>query len=147
MKPQVLTLGIALALSACATKQIELYPDFDGGAAQEAGTPSPDAMAVLMGHIKDPPPSLEDVRGKRYQSASADWAASPWQELRFSIPQTQCYAYSYASEGAGGTAKATAFAKGDLDGDGTAAVYSITIAPDAAFRAQIGAMVKDDPDE
>jgi type II secretory pathway pseudopilin PulG len=93
------------------------------------------------------PPSVDDIRGKKYQSTQADWAASPWHELQFSIPQPQFYAYSYVSEGAGSTAKATALAKGDLDSDGNVATYSITVTPDATFHAQVAAIVKEDPDE
>ncbi len=93
------------------------------------------------------PPSVDDVRGKKYQSTQADWAASPWHELQFSIPQPQFYAYSYVSVGAGSTAKATALAKGDLDSDGNVATYSITVTPDATFHAQVAATVKEDPDE
>jgi type II secretory pathway pseudopilin PulG len=119
-------------------------------ATQPVGT-SPD-NAHAMRHFppsstRSVPPSLDDVRGKRYQSAAADWAMTPWHELQFSIPQPQYYAYSYASEGAGTTAKATARAQGDLDGDGTTSNFSITIAPDAQFRAQAGPIVKEDPDE
>jgi hypothetical protein len=109
-------------------------------------------FAHAMRHFPSPstqsvPPRLEDVRGKRYQSAAADWAASPWHELQFSIPQPQYYAYSYESEGAGATAKAVAVARGDLNGDGTVATYSVPITPDAKFHAQIGALIKEDSDE
>lgn len=119
-------------------------------ATQPVGT-SPD-NAHAMRHFppsstKSVPPTLEDVRGKMYQSAAADWAVTPWHELQFSIPQPQYYAYSYASEGAGATAKATATARGDLDADGNAATYSITIAPDAKFHAQAGPIMKENPDE
>jgi hypothetical protein len=119
-------------------------------ATQPVGT-IPDA-AHAMRHFPPPsshgvPPSLEDVRGKRYQSAAPDWAASPWHELGFSIPQPQCYAYSYASEGAGATAKAQAIARGDLDGDGTVATYALPIVPDGAFHAVVGTLSKEDPDE
>jgi type II secretory pathway pseudopilin PulG len=93
------------------------------------------------------PPNVESIRGKKYQSTQADWAASPWRELRFSIPQPQYYAYSYVSEGAGATAKATAFARGDLDSDGNVATYSITVTPDADYHAQVAAIAKEDPDE
>ena len=117
---------------------------------QPVGT-SPD-NAHAMRHFppsssRSVPPSIEDVRGKKYQSAAADWAMTPWHELQFSIPQPQYYAYSYASEGAGTTAKATAIAQGDLDGDGTPAKFSITITPDGQFRAQVGPIAKEDPDE
>jgi len=136
------------SLSTLAKASAAYYEASD--ATQPVGT-SPD-NAHAMRHFpptstRSVPPSLEDVRGKRYQSAAADWAMTPWHELQFSIPQPQYYEYSYVSEGAGATAKATAVAKGDLDGDGIAATYSITIAPDGQFRAQVGAIAKEDPDE
>lgn len=93
------------------------------------------------------PPTLDDVRGRKYQSATADWGASPWHELQFSIPQPQYYAYSYAAEGSGATAKATASAKGDLDADGILSTYAISVAPDSSFHAVVGAITKEDPDE
>jgi len=119
-------------------------------ATQPVGT-SPD-NAHAMRHFppsstRSVPPTVDDVRGKRYQSVAADWAMTPWHELQFSVPQPQYYAYSYASEGAGATAKATAIARGDLDGDGSGSVYSITVAPDAQFHAQAGPIAKEDPDE
>jgi hypothetical protein len=136
------------SLSTLAKASAAYYEASD--ATQPVGT-SPD-NAHAMRHFpasstRSVPPSLDDVKAKRYQSAAADWASTPWHELQFSIPQPQFYAYSYVSEGAGATAKATGIAKGDLDGDGNAATYSITIAPDPQFRAQVGAIVKEDPDE
>jgi Tfp pilus assembly protein FimT len=136
------------SLSTLAKASVAYYEASD--ATQPVGT-SPD-NAHAMRHFppsstRSVPPSLEDVKGKKYQSAAADWVMTPWHELQFSIPQPQYYAYSYASEGAGATAKATATARGDLDGDGISGTYSITIAPDAQFRAQIGPIMKEDPDE
>ncbi|MGO8996489.1 MAG: type II secretion system protein [Polyangiaceae bacterium] len=136
------------SLSTLAKASAAYYEESD--ATQPVGT-SPD-NAHAMRHFpasstRSVPPSIDDVKGKKYQSAAADWAMTPWHELQFSIPQPQYYMYSYASEGAGATAKATAIAKGDLDGDGIAGTYSITIAPDAQFRPQWGAIVKEDPDE
>jgi hypothetical protein len=87
------------------------------------------------------------VRGQRYQSARADWDASPWRELHFSIVQPQCYRYDYQSEGAGAAAKATITAEGDLDGDGHRSHYSVTITPDEALSAQVGPITKQDPEE
>ncbi len=83
------------------------------------------------------PPLLADVRGKRYQSVLADWSASPWNEMHFSIPQPQYYAYSFESEGHGAEAKATATAQGDLDADGILSTYRLRIAPDAELHAQV----------
>jgi type II secretory pathway pseudopilin PulG len=88
------------------------------------------------------------VRGKRYQSNLADWSASPWRELRFSIVQPQCYRYTFESEGAGATARAVVTAEGDLDGDGIRSTYSLTIAPDESLSAQVGkTMTKKDVEE
>lgn len=120
-------------------------------ATQPAGA-SPQAVHAMR-HF--PPKSTvavpEDplsVRGKRYQSNLADWAVSPWRDLRFSIVQPQCYQYSFDAEGAGASAKATVTAEGDLDGDGIRSLFSLTIAPDSALTAVPAAqMVKKDAEE
>jgi hypothetical protein len=93
------------------------------------------------------PAEAISVRGQRYQSNNADWAASPWKELGFSIVQPQCYQYGFESEGAGAQAKATVTAEGDLDADGQRSKYSITIIPDDALTAKIGPLQKADPEE
>jgi type II secretory pathway pseudopilin PulG len=88
------------------------------------------------------------VRGRRYQSNLADWSASPWRELRFSIVQPQCYQYSFDADGAGATAKAVVTAEGDLDGDGVRSTYSLEIAPDQGLTARIATtMTKKDAEE
>lgn len=88
------------------------------------------------------------VRGKRYQSNSADWAASPWKDLQFSIVQSQCYRYAYEAQGAGPSAKATITAQGDLDGDATQSTYSLTVSPDDALEAKVAPqMTRQDPEE
>jgi Tfp pilus assembly protein PilE len=83
------------------------------------------------------PPSTDLVKGQKYRSADADWAASPWRELHFSISQPQCYTYSFESEGSGAAAKATITAQGDLDGDGHLSTYRLTITPDSSFKARV----------
>lgn len=88
------------------------------------------------------------VRGRRYQSNLADWSASPWRELRFSIVQPQCYQYSFDAQGAGGTAKAIVTAEGDLDGDGVRSLVSLEVIPDEGFTAQVAkTMTKKDVEE
>lgn len=88
------------------------------------------------------------VRGTRYQSTPADWAASPWRDLHFSIVQPQCYQYSFEADGAGATAKAIVTAQGDLDGDGSRSTYSLEIRPDQALGAQVSkTMTKTDAEE
>jgi hypothetical protein len=88
------------------------------------------------------------VRGKKYQSNTADWAGSPWRELGFSIVQPQCYQYSFEASGSGGNARATVIAQGDLDGDGTRSKYSLTIIPDENLTAVVAKeIVREDPEE
>lgn len=88
------------------------------------------------------------LRGHRYQSNLADWSASPWRELRFSIVQPQCYQYAFESDGAGATAKALVSAEGDLDGDGIRSSYSLSVAPDQGLTAQVAkTMTKRDVEE
>jgi len=119
-------------------------------ATQPAGS-TPEAVHAMRhfppASTKSVPPNADDVKGKRYQSAIADWNTSPWRELRFSISLPQYYAYSYESVGTGATAKATAIAQGDLDGDGEKSRYRITIAPDGAFNAQVSPLEKVEPEE
>jgi hypothetical protein len=132
-----------------ATAAAEYYNTSD--ATQPTGA-SPEAVHAMR-HF--PPSSRvavpEDpmsVRAKRYQSNQADWAASPWRELHFSIVQPQSYQYSFDSESAGATAKATVRAEGDLDGDGHRSVYSLGIMPDEKLNAQVAhEMTKTDPEE
>lgn len=94
------------------------------------------------------PEDALSVRGKKYQSNSMDWAASPWRDLQFSIVQPQCYQYAFESQGSGATAKATVLAEGDLDGDGTRSMYSLVIAPDESLTAQVSRdMERTNPEE
>jgi hypothetical protein len=93
------------------------------------------------------PSSLDYVRAKRYRSSPADWDASPWKELRFNMPEPQCYAYSFVAQGKGPSARATAIAKGDLDGDGKESTFSITIAPEGGRAKPAATIDKTDPDE
>jgi type II secretory pathway pseudopilin PulG len=136
------------SLTTLGAQSAAFYDDSD--ATQPVGSTPDNAHAMRHfppSSAASVPPSLEDVRGKRYQSATADWAASPWHELQFALLQPQYYAYSYVAEGSGATAKATATAKGDLDSDGSLGVYSLVIAPDPSFHAIVGTITKDDPDE
>jgi hypothetical protein len=121
-------------------------------AKQPAGT-TPEA-AHAMRHFPPSsttsvPPSADSVKGRRYQSTLADWSGSPWQELRFSIPQPQFYAYSFVSQGSGVQAKAWAIARGDLDGNGVASTFKLAIECDpVTYQAKVARDVdKTDPEE
>jgi len=94
------------------------------------------------------PADPADVRGRRYQSALADWSTSPWVELHFSIPQPQFYAYSFESQGRGAEASAIATAHGDLDANMITSTYSLTVAPDAQLQARVSpTMERINPEE
>lgn len=120
-------------------------------ATQPVGASAADVHAMRHFPPSSRVPVPEDplsVRGKRYQSNSVDWAASPWRDLGFSIVQPQCYQYSFESDGAGAQAKATVTAQGDLDGDGVRSTYSLSIAPDESITAQVATtMTREDPEE
>ncbi|MCL2776380.1 MAG: hypothetical protein FWD73_00140 [Polyangiaceae bacterium] len=143
------TIEATSSLTSLAGAAAEFYENSD--ATQPAGA-SPQAVHAMR-HF--PPssrvPVPEDplsVRGKRYQSNMADWAASPWRDLHFSIVQPQCYQYSFDAQGAGASAKATVVAQGDLDGDGVRSMYSLSIEADPSMNAQVSkTIVRQDPEE
>ncbi len=121
----------------------------DSDAHQPAGT-KPDsshAMRHFPSSSRVSVPRLEDVKGKKYQSAIGDWATSPWLDLHFSMTQPQCYAYSFEATGSGVTAKATATAQGDLDGNGVYSTYAATVTPDETLTAKIDPVIVKDAEE
>jgi type II secretory pathway pseudopilin PulG len=137
------------SVSSIAAESASYYNASD--ATQPAGS-TPEAVHAMRhfppASTHSVPANADDVKGKKYQSAIADWNVSPWRELRFSISLPQYYAYSYESTGTGATAKAVAVAHGDLDGDGNGSTYRLTIAPDGAFTAQVSpSMDKIDAEE
>lgn len=111
--------------------------------------PAGSKLEALRAMRHFPPPSngsvpsdLQNVTGKRYKSAPADWAASPWRELHFSMPQPQFYAYSFEAEGAGPAAKAAAVATGDLDGNGVFGTFRLGVSADAQAVPKVGATLE-----
>jgi type IV pilus assembly protein PilA len=78
------------------------------------------------------PTDLTSVAGKKYQSAQADWDAGSqlvgWQCLKFSMAEPQYYMYGYTATGTLGAENDifTATASGDLDGDNTPSVFTLT---------------------
>jgi hypothetical protein len=138
------------SVTAIAEAAATYYESSDG--AQPVGT-TPD-QARAMRHFPPSsngtvPPSLDMVKGKRYQSSLADWAGPPWIDMRFSIPQPQYYAYSFDAQGSGVAARAAVTAQGDLDGNGKASTYSLGVSVDpGSFKARVDKDIKThDPDE
>lgn len=132
-----------------ATRAAEFYNRSDADQPQGASPQAIHAMRHFPPASRAPVP--EDplsVRGRKYQSNSADWAPSPWRDLGFSIVQPQCYQYSFEAEGSGAKAKAKVVAEGDLDGDGTRSKYSLVIAPDSTLTAVVASEIERvDPEE
>jgi type II secretory pathway pseudopilin PulG len=138
------------SVSAIAEAAAAYYDNSDG--AQPIGT-TPEA-ARAMRHFPPPsngtvPPSMDMIKGKRYQSSLADWAGPPWADTRFSIPQPQYYAYAFDSQGSGVGAKAVATAQGDLDGNGVLSKYRLGVGVDtSSFKAKVDKEIqKTDPEE
>ena len=123
----------------------------ESDATQPAG--GSQAAVHAMRHFPAPsrgsvPPDPEDVRGKRYQSRRADWSPSPWRELNFSIPQPQCYRYSFESSGTGKASTAAAVAEGDLDGSGGHSLFRQRIVVNDKFEAELDPEIeRENPDE
>jgi len=124
---------------------------FDQSAEHQPAGTRPEA-AKAMRHFpatarQTVPADADDVRGKKYQSSSADWAVSPWLDMQFKITTPQFYVYNFESQGAGATAQGVVTAHGDLDGNGTSSTYTITIIPNDTLEAQVGDLKKIDPEE
>jgi hypothetical protein len=143
------TLEAVSSVTALAVEAAKYYNSSD--ATQPAGA-TPQAVHAMR-HFPESsrlpvPVDPLSVRGRRYQSNLADWSASPWRDLRFSIVQPQCYQYSFEADGAGATAKAAVSAQGDLDDDGVRSLFSLAVTPDEALSAQVAkTMTKTDPEE
>lgn len=136
------------AVANLATLSAEYYNASDATQPAGAAPDSVHAMRHFPPSARSPVPEDSlSVRGRRYQSNPADWAGSPWRDLRFSIVQPQYYQYNFESEGTGANAKALAVAHGDLDADGRRSTFSLRIAPDDALTARVkpDAMVKEQP--
>lgn len=87
------------------------------------------------------PKDRTTISGRRYQSASYEWEAVPWRDLKFSMSQAQSYAYDFKSEGIGAAASANAIAEGDLDGDKDFSRYTLRIVPDTSLSARVASQI------
>jgi type IV pilus assembly protein PilA len=83
------------------------------------------------------PPALASVKGKKYQSNRADWAADSstglngapkgFACLRFELNTPQYYMYTWSATGYNTTTPSfNAYAQGDLDGNGTSSEFELT---------------------
>lgn len=76
------------------------------------------------------PANLSDVGGRKYQSAPSEWSGSAetavgWGCMRFSMESPQYFQYDYQSVGGSDPGNTySAYAYGDLDGDGNASTFA-----------------------
>lgn len=92
--------------------------------------------------------------GKKYQSADSDWAADKGTPgagfacLKFSIDQPQYYSYNYTAANVGsGTDEFSAFAYGDLNGDGNTSTYEFKGAVQSGKVTMAPAILETAPEE
>jgi type IV pilus assembly protein PilA len=64
-----------------------------------------------------PTPARADIGASKRQPVPAEWETSTWIALQFAVTNPHYYAYQFSSEGTFRTARFTAAAFGDLDGD------------------------------
>jgi type IV pilus assembly protein PilA len=105
---------------------VYLYED---GTAPKPGARKPKKLVSL------PPVPATIPRGTKYQSSPDDWKA--WDLLKFSFAEPQYFQYEVVAAKDGKTA--IIYARGDLDGDGTASEFRLPISVDPKTGAvQLG---------
>ncbi len=106
----------------------------DDSGSSDSGGPGggSDGIDSLCGSADPVPSSIDMVRGKTYNAPPSSWSSgsstSGWSCLRVSRSGNQRYQFGY-DKGAGSTSGAdegfTAWARGDLDGDGRTSLFRI----------------------
>jgi type II secretory pathway pseudopilin PulG len=107
----------------------------DAVAAYEVETPTATgshAKRLCPSASKTVPERLEEVTGRRYQSAPSEWETdkstkSGFSCLKFAMSSPQYYLYGYRAHGAFTTGDGfEATAHGDIDGDGVTSDFKLT---------------------
>jgi prepilin-type N-terminal cleavage/methylation domain-containing protein len=91
-----------------------------GGAAKPKQFPAPNAQWANGGQ------ECGCATGARCPPNDAAWKTAVWQALNFSLPDPHNYMPGYTGSGEGAAAEFTAFAKGDLNCNGTLSTFSRT---------------------
>lgn len=118
------------------------------------GDSTPIVNNLCASATKAVPDDFGNVRGKKYQSEPDDWRVD-WQTqgvgfmcLRFSMTEPQYYRYSYTATGIGTDDQAfTAMAEGDLDGNGTSSVFTLSGATTNGMVRIAPAIAETNPEE
>lgn len=92
------------------------------------------------------PPAVP--KAQRVKVDSGEWLKEPWKCLGFVLTDPQFYAYTHASNGLYGTsAKYTATANGDLDGDNATSSFKLTARGSQSGEAEREQLTIDQEDE
>jgi len=93
------------------------------------------------------PTAFASIANKKYQSNSSDWRSggqtAGWSCLKFNMDNPQYYMYQYQQ----GTDDFTAFAWGDLNGDGVTSQFSLAGGVASGQARTAPAMAEVDPEE
>jgi len=98
------------------------------------GTTAGLSNAFCAGATASVPSASSLIKGQKYQSEPAEWAAGDgttgWKCTKFTMEAPQYFMYSYISSGTRSTRGAEgatfeAVAQGDLDGDGTLSTFTL----------------------
>jgi len=96
------------------------------GAILTTGTSANIANVLCASASASVPANAASIRGAKYQSSPAEWAAGSqtagWFCLRFSMQDPQYFMYSYTSPS---TTQFSAVANGDLNADGTTSTFTL----------------------
>jgi hypothetical protein len=137
------------SVTAIAQHAAEFYNDSDANQPAGANRDRAKAMRHFPAASRaSVPADPADICGKRYQSAIGDWSGAPWIDLHFSMTQPQSYAYAFESGGSGASARASAIARGDLDGNSVRSTFSASVTPDESMTAKVDPTIaRTDPEE
>ena len=111
------------------------------------------SSAVLKGVCKFPekPVPAAPPKQAKYQSVQSDWTGtqtSGWSCAKFSMNEPQYFSYNFAGPGTYlATANFTAYALGDLDGDGNNSTFSLAGAANGTDITIAPGIAESDPTE
>jgi type IV pilus assembly protein PilA len=111
------------------------------------------SRALCKSSSANVPTALTAVSGRKYQSAPSDWSDPAGNVgfacLQFTMDQPQYYMYAYTSPGSGSSGDTfTAFAWGDLNGDGIASTFSLTGSVNSSFVVNVAPNISEvNPEE
>lgn len=136
------------------TIAIDAQAAFDKPAFGGYGTHGATSHRLCPSASRPVPTSIVEVRGKKYVSSASDWdvdrpSNGGFYCLKFELWEPQYYQYDYRVTGLGFRAgdSFTIEARGDLDGDGRASIFTLVGTVDAPSSLSLGKMREVDPTE